>query len=223
MAANERGAVVAREQNTSYVRSMLGPRAADLEDVLREALLSQRLVPMQVDDNAARLLQMLTELQRPARALEIGTYFGYSAIHIARGLAADGQLTTIEIDPKMAAIARRNFKACRVADRIDLVVADATEHLNMYAPESFELIFIDGEKGDYPLYLKLCTPLLAPGGLLIADDAFADGNFEHEVGGDHATAVASIKKYVRYVCRSPKLFSAFIGTTNGMVVSRRVS
>src|ERR1044072_189516 len=202
---------------------MLGPRAADLDGILREALLSRRLIPMQVDDNAARLLQVLTQLQRPARALEVGTYFGYSAIHIARGLVGGVRLTTVEIDAEVAAVARRNFEVCGVADRVELFVADAAEHLKSLETESFGLIFIDGEKRDYPLYLKLCAPLLTPGGLVIADDAFADANFAHEPDGDEAAAVDGIRKYTRYVCRSPKLFSAFIGTEHGMVVSRRVA
>lgn len=209
--------------HSAYIRSMLGPRAADLDGVLRDALLSRRLVPMQVDDNAARLLQLLTQLKRPTRALEVGTYFGYSAIHIARGLATGGRLTTIEVDPEVAAVARRNLEVCGVADRVEIIVADAAEHLERLRPESFELIFIDGNKRDYPLYLKLCAPLLIPGGLLIADDAFADGNFDHEPDGDEAAAVDGIRKYTRYVCRSPKLFSAFIGTEHGMVVSCRSS
>jgi predicted O-methyltransferase YrrM len=208
---------------SAYVRSMLGPRAEDLNGVLRDALLSRGLVPKQVDDNAGRILQVLTLLKRPARALEIGTYFGYSAIHIARGMASGGRLTTIEVDPDIAAVARRNLEVCGVADRVEIVVADAAEHLPRLEPESFELIFIDGKKGEYPLYLKLCVPLLRIGGLLIADDAFADGNFDHEPDGDEAAAVVGIQKYTGYVCRSPKLFSAFIGTDSGMVVSYRLS
>ena len=202
---------------------MLGSRAADLDGVLREALLLRRLVPMQVDDNGARLLQMLTQLKGPMQAVEVGTYFGYSAIHIARGLPAGGRLTTIEIDPEVAAVARRNLKACGVADRVEVIVADAAEHLKTLEPQSIQLIFIDGEKCHYPLYLKLCVPLLAVGGLLIADDAFTDGNFNHEPGGDSAAAENGIRKYTRYVFRSPKLFSAFIGTEHGMVISCRES
>lgn len=209
------------KDHSDYVRSMLGSRAADLDGVLREALLLRRLVPMQVDDNAARILQMLTQLKQPMRALEVGTYFGYSAIHIARGLPSGGRLTTIEVDPEVADVARRNLEVCGVADRVEILVTDATKHLENLEPDSFDLIFIDGEKRDYPLYLKLCAPLLTLGGLLIADDAFADGNFDHEPDGDEAAAVEGIQKYTCYVCRSPKLFSAFIGTEHGMVVSYR--
>lgn len=210
------------KDHSDYVRSILGSRAADLDCVLREALLSRRLIPMQVDDNAARILQLLTQLKRPMRALEIGTYFGYSAIHIARGLPSGGRLTTIEIDHEVADVARHNLNLCGVADRVQVIVADAINHLESLEPDSFDLIFIDGEKRNYPLYLKLCAPLLTLGGLLIADDAFADGDFVHEPDGDEAAAVEGIQKYTYYVCRSPKLFSAFIGTEHGMVVSYRL-
>lgn len=207
----------------AYVRSMLGPRAVDLDGVLRDALLARRLVPMQVDDNAARLLQVLTLLRQPNRALEIGTYFGYSAIHIARALVPGAKLTTIEVDPEVAEVARQNLEMCGVGDRVEIVVADAAEHLRDYEPQSFELIFIDGEKRHYPLYLKLCIPLLAPGGLLVADDAFADGNFSNERDGDGIEAAAGIQKYAHYVFRSPKLVSAFVGTDHGMIVSCRTA
>lgn len=210
-------------EHNKYVRSMLGPRDADLDIILRDALLSRGLVPMQIDDNAARLLLLLTRLKQPTHALEVGTYFGYSAIHIARGLPPGGRLTTLEVDAEVASVARRNLEACGVADRVEIVVGDAAKHLGTLAPSSLELIFIDGPKRDYPLYLKLCAPLLKPGGLLIADDAFAAGNFEHEPDGNEIAARDGVRRYTRYVCRSPKLFSAFVGTEHGMVVSCRLS
>lgn len=206
-----------------YVRSKLGRRPADLDGVLQDALLTRALVPMQVDDNAGRVLQLLTLAKRPSRALEIGTYFGYSAIHIARGLPPSGTLTTIELDAGVAAVACANFERCDVADRIDLVLADAAEYLETVEADTFDLVFIDGAKRDYPLYLRLCAPLLKVGGLMIADDAFADGNFDHEADADCDAAIRGVDVYNSYVCRSPKFLSAFVGTEHGMLVSYRVS
>ena len=206
-----------------YARSKLGPRPADLDSVLRDALLTRTLVPMQVDDNAGRVLQLLTLAKSPSRAIEVGTYFGYSAIHIARGLPPGAILTTIEIDAEVAAVAHANFERCEVADCIDLVVADAAEYLGTLEADTFDLVFIDGAKRDYPLYLKLCVPLLKIGGLLIADDAFAEGNFDHEADADGEAATKGVDAYNSYVCRSPKFFSAFVETEHGMLVSYRLS
>ncbi|MET8628882.1 O-methyltransferase [Kitasatospora sp. NPDC004669] len=206
---------------TSYMRAILGPRDAALDAVLRESLLEHGMPTIQVDDNAGRVLQLLTMLRRPRRALEIGTLFGYSTIHIARGLPEGGQLTTLEMDPEAAGLARRNLRAAGVEDRVEVVVGDALEHLAAVPKASLGMAFIDADKKSYPAYLKAVYPLLEPGALLIADDAFAEGDFsaESEADADPERETKAIHAYNRAVCRSPRLFSAFIGTENGLMVS----
>ncbi len=174
---------------------------------------------MQVDDNAARVLQLLTQLARPACALEIGTYFGWSAIHIARGLPREGRLTTIEIDPEYAVLARENLEAAGVLDRVDVVVAAAVDYLATVPSKSVDMVFIDADKALYPQYLKSVYPLLRSGALLVADDAFVSGNFEPESTGDGSAEIMAINTYNRSVIRSPNLLSAFVGTNNGLLVS----
>jgi caffeoyl-CoA O-methyltransferase len=204
------------------VRATLGTREPVLDEILRYSLLTRRLPAIQVDDNAARLLQLLTALQRPRLAIEIGTLFGWSTIHLARGLPPGGRLVTLEIDPAAAAVAERNLTAAGVRDRVDIVVGDAADHLRALAPESAGLIFIDADKRSYLDYLKLAFPLLEPGGLLIADDAFGDGDYSAENGGtDDASEKSAIRAYTRAVGRSPRLLSAFIGTESGLLISRK--
>ena len=85
------------------------------------------------------------------------------------------------------------------------------------------MIFIDADKKSYPRYLAASFPLLEPGGLLVADDAFALGDFSGESsdGGDGAQELAAIHTYNRAVGKSARLFSAFIGTRNGLLVSSK--
>lgn len=187
-----------------------------LDKILRESLLGHGLRPMQIDDNAARVLQLVTQIHRPERVIEVGTFFGYSAIHIARGLPENGRLTTLEIDGDVAELARRNLAAAGVEDQVDVVVGPADEYLRQVEPASIDMIFIDADKAAYPEYLKLCFPLLRPGGLLIADDAYATGDFSTE---DGEASEGAIHTYNRAISRSPLLFSAFIGTNNGLLVS----
>lgn len=204
----------------SYIRSVFGPREPLLDGILRDAVLDQGLPAIQVDDNAGRVLQVLTRLHRPKTVIEVGTLFGFSAIHIARGLPEGGRLTTLEIDPDLAEAARRNLAAAGVADRVDVVVGPAADYLGTVAPQSIDMVFIDADKRSYPQYLKLCYPLLAAGGLLIADDAFAEGDFTAESpAGDGVDELKAIHSYNRAVGRSSRLFSAFIGTNNGLLVS----
>lgn len=206
---------------TSYIRTILGPREKLLDEIMRDALLDHKLQPMQVDDNAARFLQLLTLIHRPHRVIEIGTFFGYSSIHIARGLPEGGRLTTLEIDSAAAELAQRNLDAAGLSDRVEIILRDAADYLVEVEQNTIDMIFIDADKRNYPTYLKLCFPLLRMGGILVADDAFGHGNFSGEAhdGKEGSTEVRAINTYNRAVGKSPHLFSAFVGTNNGLLVS----
>jgi predicted O-methyltransferase YrrM len=208
---------------TSYVRAVLGNREPLLDEILRDSVLQQGMPAIQVDDNAGRILQLLVMLRRPRHVIEIGTLFGYSTIHLARGLPDGGRITTLEVDLGAAELARRNLAKAGVADRVEVVVGDATGYLATVPPESVGMIFIDADKKSYPRYLAASFPLLEPGGLLVADDAFALGDFTGEAagGGDGARELAAIHSYNRAVGKSARLFSAFIGTRNGLLVSSK--
>jgi caffeoyl-CoA O-methyltransferase len=208
--------------SSAYVRNVLGPREAVMDAILRSSLLEHRMPTIQVDDNAARVLQLLVSLRSPRHALEIGTLFGWSTIHIARGLGPGGRVTTLEVDPQAAALARQNIERAGMADRVEVVEASAAEYIPTLEPASVGFVFIDGDKLEYPLYLKLCFPLLEPDGLLVADDAFAGGDYAAEGDGEDGAACAdAIRTYARAVGRSPLLESCFIGTDTGLLVSRR--
>lgn len=203
-----------------YIRAVLGNREPVLDEILRESVLYRGMPAIQVDDNAGRVLQLLVLLRQPRQVIEVGTLFGYSAIHLARGLPEGGRLTTLEVDPAAAGLARRNLDRAGVGDRVDIVVGAADDYLATVPPESVGMIFIDADKKSYPRYLAASFPLLEPGGLLVADDAFAQGDFSGESqDGDGAREVKAIHAYNRAVGKSTRLFSAFIGTRSGLLVS----
>lgn len=204
-----------------YARAVLGPREPLLDEILRRSL-GAGMPTIQVDDNAGRLLQVLTAIQRPRLVIEIGTLFGYSTVHIARGLPAGGRIVTVETDPVAAGMARENLDAAGVGDAVEIVVGDGAEYLASVEPGSAGMLFIDADKRSYPAYLKHGFPVLEAGGLLIADDAFADGDFRAESrSGTDSDEVQGILAYVGAVGRSPRLFSAFAGTGHGMLISRK--
>ena len=205
---------------TDYIRAVLGPRDPILDQILREAVLHRRMPAIQVDDNAGRVLQLLVMLRRPRWVIEVGTLFGYSTIYLARGLPEGGRLTTLEIDPVAAELARQNLDRAGVGDRVEVVVGDAIDYLSTVEPASVGMIFIDADKKSYPRYLATSFPLLEPGGLLVADDAFAQGDFSGESeDGRGVEELRGIHTYNRAVGASSRLFSAFIGTRNGLLVS----
>jgi caffeoyl-CoA O-methyltransferase len=213
-----------RRSASDYVRALYGPRADLLDEILRTALLDLGLRPMQVDDNAARVLQLLTHLHRPMRVIEIGTYFGYSTIHLARGLPDGGRLTTLELDGELAALAQENLERAGVAGRVEVLTGDAVEYLKSMQPKSVDMVFIDADKKAYPTYLKLCYGLVKSGGLILADDAFAEGDYGPETlpDAEDGEAVRAINTYNRAVLNSDKVLSAFIGTDNGLIATYKL-
>lgn len=146
-----------------------------LERVARETGEMPNAV-MQTTPDEAALLTMLARLVGARRALEVGTFTGYGAISIARGLADGGRLTCLELDEEYAAIARRNLEDAGVADRVEIVVGPALESLRgMPAEPTFDYVFLDADKPGYPDYYEEIVPRLIPGGLLLIDNVLLSG------------------------------------------------
>ena len=122
------------------------------------------------------LLTMLARLTNARRALEVGTFLGYGAISIARGLAEGGRLTCLELDEKYAAMARANLKDAGVDDRVEILVGPAEELLRSMPEEpTYDFAFLDADKTSYPTYYEQIVPRLQPGGLLVIDNVLLGG------------------------------------------------
>ena len=122
------------------------------------------------------LLTMLAKLVGAERALEVGSFVGYGAISIARGLADGGRLTCLELEEKWAAVAQANLEDAGVADRVEIVVAPAEESLKRLPEDSgFDFVFLDADKTSYPRYYELIVPRMRPGGLLLIDNVLLGG------------------------------------------------
>jgi caffeoyl-CoA O-methyltransferase len=149
------------------------------DDVLarieRETAEMPRAQMMSAPDEAA-LFTMLARLIGARRALEVGTFTGYGAVAIARGLADGGTLTCLELEEEYAAIARRNLEAAGVADRVEIRVGPAADALRaMPEAPTFDFVYLDADKTGYPEYYDLILPRLVPGGLLLIDNVLLRG------------------------------------------------
>ena len=148
---------------------------AVLERVARETGEMPMAVMATTPDEAA-LLTMLARLVGARHALEVGTFTGYGAICIARGLADGGRLTCLELEEEYAAIARRNLEDAGVGDRVEIVVGPALTSLRaMPAEPTFDYVFLDADKSGYPDYYDELVPRLLPGGLLLIDNVLLGG------------------------------------------------
>ena len=123
-----------------------------------------------VDTLHGRLLRILTEAVNAKNVVEIGTSNGYSALWICLGLqTTQGKLITHEINPRMASLARENFKRAGVDHIATLVEGDAYDTVTRLK-EPIDILFIDADKAGYPDYLNKLLPLVRPGGLILADN-----------------------------------------------------
>jgi caffeoyl-CoA O-methyltransferase len=131
---------------------------------------------MQITPDEGALLTMLARLTNARRALEVGTFTGYSAISIARGLAEGGTLLCLELEQEFADTAWRNLEKAGLADRVEIRVGPADASLRALPEEpTFDFAFLDADKMGYPAYYDLIVPRLQPGGLLLMDNVLLGG------------------------------------------------
>jgi caffeoyl-CoA O-methyltransferase len=144
-----------------------------------------------------RFLEMISNLLRPKRVLEIGTFMGYSALCLAGGLEKEGRLHTIELREEDADVAEGNFRRANWQDRIILHRGNALEVIPALE-EVWDLVFIDADKVNYSEYYKLVLPRVRPGGLIIADNVLFHGQvLEKEVTGKSAKAIQAFNDLVK--------------------------
>jgi caffeoyl-CoA O-methyltransferase len=131
---------------------------------------------MQSDPDQAALLTFLGRMLGATTALEVGTFTGYGAICLARGLAPGGRLTCFEVDPEIAVVAQANLEAAGVADRVTIEVGPAQPALDAL-PDTphVDLAYVDAEKTGYPGYYEALVPRLRPGGVLVLDNMLRRG------------------------------------------------
>jgi caffeoyl-CoA O-methyltransferase len=131
---------------------------------------------MQIAPEQGALMQLLTELMGAKRAIEVGTFTGYSALCVARGLGPEGRLLCCDISEEWTAIARKYWAKAGVEDRIDLQIAPAIDTLRSLSDDSsYDLAFIDADKTGYRDYCEELIRLIRPGGLILVDNVLWHG------------------------------------------------
>jgi predicted O-methyltransferase YrrM len=136
------------------------------------------LPSIDVTPNQGKLLHLLARIQGATRILEIGTLGGYSTIWLARALPPGGKLITLELDPAHATVAAANIQRAGLSSIVDLRVGPALDSLaRLHAEKAapFDLIFLDADKPNNPVYLEWAIRLSRPGTIIIGDNVIRDG------------------------------------------------
>ncbi|MFX0051975.1 MAG: O-methyltransferase [Candidatus Hodarchaeota archaeon] len=119
-----------------------------------------------------RFLYILVKLIQAKRIVEIGTSFGYSTIWLAAAMkdaSIDGKIISFDVLPEKIEKAQFNLNSAGLADYVDLIQGDAMEFIQN-SSESFDMVFLDADKEDYPAFFKMCLPKLRPGGVILSDN-----------------------------------------------------
>ncbi|HTD93070.1 MAG TPA: O-methyltransferase [Chitinophagaceae bacterium] len=144
-----------------------------------------------------KLLEMISRMIRPARILEIGTFTGYSALCLAKGLSQDGRLHTIELREADATRARAYFDRSEFASRITQHTGNALSIIPTLN-ETWDLVFIDADKSGYIDYFNLVLPKVSQNGFILADNIFFHGDvLAGDVKGKNGKAIQAFNEMIR--------------------------
>lgn len=186
---------------------------APQDDALDRAFKVPADVPaIMVGPSEGQLVALLCRLANVRRAVEVGTLVGYSALHIARALPADGHLWSIEFDPKHAAIARANLAAAGVAGKVDVLDGAGVDVLpTLVGNGPFDAVFIDADKVNYHHYGRWAVANLRPGGIVLGDNAYLFGELLDD--SERGKAMREFHQIVAASCDS-----VCIPTPDGLVL-----
>lgn len=187
-----------------------------IDDGLAEREMPKISVPPEV----GKTIYLLAKISGARRILEIGALGGYSTIWLARAVAKEGEVVSLELSPKHAAFAEENVKRANLAHCVSFRVGDAQESLQTLGKEGeiFDFFFIDADKLNYPTYLESAIRLSRPGAVIIADNTLQKGRVINPE--DDRPATQAIRKFNQMMATDPRLESILLPIGDGITIAR---
>jgi len=190
--------------------------AAEVEQAARDM---GELEEMQIGGDQAAFITLLVRAIGARRALEVGTFLGYGAISIARGLPDDGKLTCCELNEEYAERAHQHLSHAGLAERAEIRVGPAIETLRGLDDGAFDFAFIDADKVGYPGYYEECLRLLRVNGLIMLDNTLREGTVLDPPEGDEGTA--TIVELNDRIAADDRVDVAMLGIADGVTLARK--
>ncbi|MFU8842455.1 MAG: O-methyltransferase [Bacteroidales bacterium] len=203
---------------TQYIVAHTTAEDPILEGLWRETHLRVMYPRMLSGHIQGKLLEMISYMVRPLNILEIGTYTGYSALCLAKGLQEGGKLHTIEVNPELTTFSGKYFKKAGMMDKIVQHTGDALEiipGMEMY----FDLVFIDAAKEDYLRYYSLVFDKVLSGSFIMADNALWDGKVTGKGKPDSETR--GIIAFNDFVMNDPRVDNLLLQVRDGIMLIRK--
>ncbi|MEZ0074318.1 O-methyltransferase [Planotetraspora sp. GP83] len=174
---------------------------------------------MQIAHEQGTLLTMLVQLTGARRAVEVGTFTGYSSICIARGLPADGRLIACDVSEEWTSVARRYWDKAGVSEKIELRLGPGADTLKALPQEEWiDFAFIDADKVGYPVYYEEILVRLAPGGLIAVDNTLQHGEITDPSAGG---TVPAMREFNDLVAADSRVTSVLLPFADGLTLVRK--
>lgn len=187
---------------------------------LREETAGIEYAEMQISPEQGQFMTLLVKLSRARRALELGTFTGYSSICIAAGLPEDGQLLCCDDSEEWTAVAKKYWQRSGLEDRISLKLQAAEKTLQQLLDEgqaeTFDFIFIDADKQNYPQYYEACLQLLRCGGVMAVDNTLWSGHVADPENREPGTR--AIRRFNDMVNNDGRVISSLVPIGDGLTL-----
>jgi predicted O-methyltransferase YrrM len=166
-----------------------------------------------------QFLSFISGMIKPKSILEIGTFTGYSAYCLAKGLQEDGRLITIEVNEELKDLVMDFFRKASIENKVELIIGDALKIVPDLT-EKFDLIFIDANKEHYPDYYDMCIDKLNHGAYLIADNVLWGGKVVEEPLSDQSSI--KLHEFNRLVQNDHRVENVFLTIRDGLMIVRKI-
>ncbi len=203
-----------------YINSHISPEPKELYRIDR--LTNLRLVNGRMCSGhiQGRMLKMLTSMAQSKRALELGTFSGYSALCIAEGMPEGGVIDTIEVDDELEDFIRENLASSPHGGKVHLHIGDAMTVMKQWNNDEFDLIFIDADKRKYVDYFNRAIDLVKTGGYILADNTLWDGHVVETCR--HSAQTQGIIDFNNLVANHPRVETAILPLRDGLTILRKI-
>ena len=176
---------------------------------------------MQIGPEQGRFMTLLAQLTGARTAVEVGTFTGYSAICVARGLGAGGKLLCCDVSEEFTSVARSYWQRAGLTDQIELRLAPAVQTLAALAEgTSFDFAFIDADKESYVEYWDLVVPMVRQGGVILVDNTLSHGRVVELA--NTSSAVEGIRKFNGHAVADPRTELVLLPIGDGLTLARKL-
>ena len=205
-----------------YIEQHSTPESEALRQIVHTTHIEMINPRMMSGHIQGRVLSMFSQMIRPQRILELGTFTAYSTLCLAEGLADDGTLITLEHNDELEDMILRNLALSPLGEKVQLVIGDAMEWLAAQSADLlYDLVFIDADKREYSAYLDAVLPLVRPGGWILADNTLWDGHIIEEAY-DKDKQTLALRAFNDKVAQDERLDKVILPLRDGLTIIRKL-